>query len=58
LILLGIVVLLIPIANHERTVRQVLRGELPYPSIWSVSVILSLILAGLGVTMAIHLVLV
>jgi putative membrane protein len=58
LIVLGIIVLLIAVANHQRTLRRVLRGELPIPSIWSVSVILSLILAGLGVGMAIYLALV
>jgi putative membrane protein len=58
LIVLGIIVLLIAVANHQRTVRHVLRGELPIPSTWSMSVILSLILAGLGMGMAIYLVLV
>jgi putative membrane protein len=58
LIVLGIIVLLLAVVNHQRTVRQVLRGELPVPSAWSASVILSLILAGLGVGMAIYLALV
>jgi putative membrane protein len=58
LIVLGIVVLLLAVANHQRTVRRLLRGELPIPSAWSFSVILSLILAGLGMGMAIYLALV
>jgi putative membrane protein len=58
LIVLGILVLLIAVTNHQRTVRRVLRGELPIPSTWSLSVILSLILAGLGMGMAVYLLLV
>ncbi len=32
LIVLGILVLLIAVVNHQQTVRRVLRGELPMPS--------------------------
>jgi putative membrane protein len=58
LIVLGIIVLLLAVANHQRTVRRLLRGEMPMPSTWSVGVILSLILAGLGMAMAVYLALV
>jgi putative membrane protein len=58
MIVLGVVVLLLAVANHQRTVRRLLRGELPIPPAWSLGVILSLILAGLGMGMAIYLALV
>jgi putative membrane protein len=58
LIVLGVIVLLLAVVNHQRTMRRLLRGELPMPSAWSFSVILSLILAGLGMGMAIYLTLV
>ena len=44
LILLGIVVLLIAVYNHQQTVGRLQRGELAMPSRWSLSVIVSLIL--------------
>jgi putative membrane protein len=58
LIVLGIIVLLIAVRNHQHTVDRLLRGELPIPSRWSLGVILCLVLAGLGMGMAIYLTLV
>jgi putative membrane protein len=58
LIVLGIVVLLIATRNHQKTVDRLMRGELAMPSRWSLSVILSLILSGLGMGIAIYLALV
>ena len=47
LILLGIVVLLIAVRNHQQTVDRLHKGELALPSRWSLSVIVSLVLAAL-----------
>ena len=58
LIVLGIVVMLLAVINHQRAVRRLACGELPLPSAWSLSVIVSLILAGVGMGMAIYLTLV
>jgi putative membrane protein len=58
LIVLGIVVLLIAVRNHQQTVDRLRRGELAMPPRWSLSVVLSLILAGLGMGIAIYLALV
>lgn len=58
LIVLGIVVMLIAVRNHQQTVQRLHRGELTLPSRWSLSVIVSLLLAGLGMGMAIYLALV
>jgi putative membrane protein len=58
LIVLGIVVLLIAVRTHHQSVERVRRGELALPSKWSLSVILSLILAALGMGMAIYVALV
>ena len=55
LILLGIAVMLISVRNHQYTLGQIERGELRLPSRWSLSVILCLILCGLGMGMAIYL---
>jgi putative membrane protein len=55
LILLGVVVMLIAVHTHQRTVLQLERGELKLPSRWSLSVIICLILCGLGMGMAIYL---
>jgi putative membrane protein len=55
LIVLGIVVLLIAVRNHQQTVQRLHRGELTLPSRWSMSVIVSLLLAALGMGMAIYL---
>jgi putative membrane protein len=55
LIVLGIVVLLIAVRNHQLTVERLHRGELTLPSRWSLSVIVSLLLAALGMGMAIYL---
>ena len=55
LMLLGVVVLHASVFNHRRFVGQLEQGDLRLPLRWSLSVILSLILAALGVTMAIYL---
>jgi putative membrane protein len=58
LIVLGIVVLLIAVRNHQQTVDRLMRRELTMPPRWSLSVIVSLILAGMGMGIAIYLALV
>jgi putative membrane protein len=58
LIVLGIVVLLIAVWNHQQVVDRLHRGELVLPSRWSLSVIVSLLLAALGMGLAIYLALV
>jgi putative membrane protein len=55
LIVLGIVVLLIAVRNHQRTIARLERGELAMPSRWSLGVILCLVLCGLGMAIAIYL---
>jgi putative membrane protein len=55
LIILGIVVMLVAVRNHQQTLRQIERGELKLPSHWSLGVILCLILCALGMGMAIYL---
>ncbi len=55
LIVLGVTILLIATRNHQQTVDRLMRGELAMPSRWSLSVVLSLILAGLGMGVAIYL---
>jgi putative membrane protein len=54
LIVLGIVVLLLAVRNHQRTVEHLHRGELMLPS-WSLSVIVGLLFAGLGMGIALYL---
>jgi putative membrane protein len=58
LIVLGIGVLLIAVWNHQETMERLHRGELALPSRWSLSVIVSLVLAALGMGLAIYLALV
>jgi putative membrane protein len=58
LIVLGMVVLLIAIWNHQQCLDRLHRGELALPSRWSLSVIVSLLLAALGTGLAIYLALV
>jgi putative membrane protein len=58
LIVLGMVVLLIAVRNHQRAVERLHRGELVLPPRWSLSVIVSLLLAALGLGLAIYLALV
>ena len=58
LIVLGLVVLLIAVRNHQQVVDRLQRGELVLPSRWSLSVIVSLLLAALGMGLAIYLALV
>jgi putative membrane protein len=54
LMVLGVVVLLLAVLNHQRGVGLVLRDELPLPSRWSLGVVVSLILAALGMAMALY----
>jgi putative membrane protein len=58
LIALGIIVLLISVWNHRLTLERLRRGELLYPARWSLCVILCLVLAGLGMALAVYLALV
>jgi putative membrane protein len=55
LILLGVIVLLLAVVNHRRAVERMRRGEFALPSSWSLSVILCVILAGVGMGMALYL---
>jgi hypothetical protein len=58
LIALGMVALLIAVWNHQQVVDRLHRGELVLPSRWSLSVIVSFLLAALGMGLAIYLALV
>lgn len=58
LIVLGTGVLLLAVRNHQRTVERLHRGELTLPSRWSLSVVVSFLLAALGMGLAIYLALV
>ena len=55
LIVLGVVVLLLSIYGHQSLVARVQRGDLSLPSRWSLGVILSFILAALGMGLAVYL---
>ena len=55
LIVLGIIVMLISVRNHQLALDQLHRGELALPSRWSLSVIVSLIVAAMGISLAIYL---
>ena len=55
LMVLGIVLLLIANRNHQQSVDRLHRRELTLPSRWSLSVIISLVLAALGMGLAIYL---
>ena len=55
LITLGVAVLSIAVVTHHREVAQLESGSLRRPSKWSMGVILSLILAALGMSMAVYL---
>jgi putative membrane protein len=55
LIVLGVAVLLLAVANHRRAVDRLMRGEEPLPPRWSLVVIASLLLAAIGTAMAIYL---
>jgi putative membrane protein len=58
LIVLGVIVLLVAAATHYLAVGHLERGELAMPKKLSLGVILSLVLAALGMAMAIYLTLV
>lgn len=55
LILLGVIVMLIAIRNHQHTVDQLQKGELRFSRRWSLGVVLSLVLCALGMGIAIYL---
>ncbi len=52
MIVLGVIVLLISVSNHLRLLKQLERGDLTLPPRWSLGVILSFLLVGLGMAMA------
>src|SRR5262249_50934452 len=58
LIVLGVIVLLVSIYSHQRLVTRLLRGDLPVLTRWSLGVMLSMLLVGLGMCMAIYLVII
>jgi putative membrane protein len=55
LILLGVIVLLISMVSHRRAVIRLERGDLGKPGQWSLGMTLCLILAAMGMGMAIYL---
>jgi putative membrane protein len=55
LIVLGVVTLLLSVYGHQRLVRQIEKGDLSLPSRWSLGVILSFLLAALGMGLAVYL---
>jgi len=55
LILLGVIVLLISVYSHRRMAIGLERGDLGVPGRWSLGMILCLILAGLGMGLAVYL---
>ncbi len=55
LILLGVAVLLISVWGHRKYVDRLERGDLAMSSRWSLGVILSIVLAALGMGLAVYL---
>jgi putative membrane protein len=55
LIVLGVLVLIVAIVGHRRTMDRLARGELPTSGRWSLGVILSAMLAAIGTGMAVYL---
>ena len=55
LIVLGMIVLLISVWNHHQTLERLHRGELALPGKWSLSVVICLIVAAMGMSLAIYL---
>ena len=55
LIVLGVVSLLVAVVNHRRLAAGVERGDYGMPLRWSLGVILSFVLAALGMGMAVYL---
>jgi putative membrane protein len=55
LIGLGVIVMLCSLYSHRQMVTQLEQGQLALPSRWSLAVLVSLIVAGLGVAMAVYL---
>jgi putative membrane protein len=58
MIVMGVVVLLIAVFNHQRLLVQVQRGDLRAGSRWSLGVILGILLAALGMGMSLYLALI
>ena len=56
LIVLGVVVNVMAAAEHVRLLRRLERGEPYRPTLWSLGVVVTLLLAGLGVAMTAYLV--
>jgi len=56
LIVLGVVVNVMAAAQHVRLLRRLERGEPYRPTLWSLGVVVTLLLAGLGVAMTAYLV--
>jgi putative membrane protein len=55
LIALGVVVLLFAVWNYQRAVEPLRKGELAFPSRWPLAVVLSVVLAAVGMGLAIYL---
>lgn len=55
LIVLGVVVNLLAALQHVRLLGRLQRGEPYRPSVWSLGVVVTLLLAGFGVVMAVYL---
>jgi putative membrane protein len=55
LMVVGVAVLIVAVVNHRRSVALLLQGEMPLPPRWSMSVIVSLFLAVVGLVMALYL---
>jgi putative membrane protein len=57
LIVLGVVVNVLAAAQHIRLLRRLARGEPYRPTAWSLGVVLTLLLAGIGIGMTAYLIL-
>jgi putative membrane protein len=55
LVILGVLVNLLAVAQHVRLLRRLERGEPYRPAVWSLSVVVTLLLAAVGVGMTAHL---
>ena len=55
LVIVGVVVNVAAVVQHIRLVRRLARGEPYQPTVWSLGVALTLLLAGLGVVMTAYL---
>ena len=55
LVVFGVLVNVLAAVQHVRLLRQLKRGEPYRPSVWSLGVVVTLLLAALGVVMAVYL---